>query len=143
MSNIRNCARCGKMFNYIAGDVMCDACKKDLEDKFQEVKKYIQENPGSGLKQIAEECDCTTKQLKKWILEERLMFTENSPIQITCENCGARISTGRLCAKCKATVTNALNDTVKQRQDALAAEIAKKQAQQKSDSKSGMKFLKT
>ena len=62
-------------------------------------------------------------------------------VQITCENCGARITTGRLCAKCKATVTNALNDTVKQRQQALAAEIAKKQAQK--DSNSGMKFIKS
>ena len=42
----------------------------------------------------------------------------------------------------KATVTNALNNTVKERQQALAAEIAKKQAQ-KSDATSGMKFLKT
>ena len=142
MSNIRNCARCGKMFNYIAGDVLCDVCRKELEEKFQEVKKYIQDNPGSGLRQISEACDCPTKQLKKWILEERLMFTEDSPIQITCENCGARITTGRLCAKCKATVTNALNDTVKQRQQALAAEIAKKQAQ-KPDSNAGMKFIKS
>lgn len=141
MSNIRNCARCGKMFNYIAGDPLCDVCKKELEEKFQQVKTYIRENPGSGLKQISEECEVSSKQLKKWILEERLMFTEDSPIQITCENCGARIVTGRLCAKCKATVTNALNDTVKQRQQALAAEIAKKQ--QKPDSNSGMKFLKT
>ena len=142
MSNIRNCSKCGKMFNYIAGDVLCDSCKKEIEEKFQQVKKYIEENPGSGLKQISEECDVSTKQLKKWILEERLMFTENSPIQITCENCGARITTGRLCAKCKATVTNALSNTVKERQMALAAEIAKKQAQ-KPDSTSGMKFLKT
>ncbi len=142
MSNIRNCSRCGKMFNYIVGDVICENCKKEIEEKFQQVKKYIEENPGSGLRQIAEECEVSTKQLKKWILEERLVFTEGSPIQITCENCGARISTGRLCAKCKATVTNALNNTVKERQQALAAEIAKKQAQ-KSDATSGMKFLKT
>lgn len=142
MSNIKNCVRCGKMFNYIAGDPICDVCKKEIEEKFQEVKKYIEENPGSGLKQICEECNVPSRQLKKWILEERLMFTENSPIQITCENCGARIQTGRLCAKCKATVTNALNDTVKQRQDALAAELAKKQKKQ-ADAKSGMKFLKT
>ena len=143
MSNIKNCARCGKMFNYIQGEVICDNCKKEIEAKFQQVKQYIEENPGSGLKQIAEECDVAAKQLKKWILEERLMFSENSPIQITCENCGTRIQTGRLCAKCKATVTNQLNDTVKQRQQALAAELAKKQAKQQADSKSGMKFLKT
>lgn len=142
MSNIKNCAKCGRMFNYIAGDVICDNCKKELENKFQEVKKYIDENPGSGLKQISEACEVSTKQLKKWILEERLMFTENSPIQITCENCGTRIQTGRLCAKCKATVTNQLNDTVKQRQQALAAELAKKQ-QKQAELKSGMKFLKT
>ncbi len=141
MSNIKNCARCGRMFNYIAGDVLCDNCKKEIEEKFQEVKKYIEENPGAGLKQIAEDCNCPTKQLKKWILEERLMFSDKSPIQITCENCGTRILTGRLCAKCKASVTNEFSATIQQRQQALAAEIAKKQ--KPAESKSGMKFLKT
>ena len=43
MSNIRNCSRCGKMFNYIVGDVICENCKKEIEEKFQQVKKYIEE----------------------------------------------------------------------------------------------------
>ena len=42
---LMNCRNCKKLFNYIAGEKLCPACKEKLEEKFQEVKKYIEENP--------------------------------------------------------------------------------------------------
>ena len=99
--NLRNCARCGKMFNYIGGQPICDPCKKALEDDFQKVKQYIQDNPAATLKQISEDNEVTTKQIQQWIREERLMFSKDSPLQLLCENCGEPIQTGRFCAKCK------------------------------------------
>ena len=138
----KNCSKCGKMFNYFSGEVLCEKCKKDLEESFQKVKAFVEENPHAGLREISEACEVSTKQLKQWVLEERLMFTEGSPIQLTCENCGARIMTGRFCAKCKGEVTSGLNSAVKQRQKAIA-ELQKKQMQAKADSKSGMRFIST
>ncbi len=132
--NLRNCAKCGKMFNYIAGEPICESCKKQMEDTFQTVKAYVQDNPGAGLKEISEKCEVTTKQIKQWIREERLMFTDDSPLQLTCENCGARIPTGRFCAKCKASMANTLNDSFKKPQK-IAPEPPKK------DEKGGMRFL--
>ena len=55
MSNIKNCTRCGKMFNYVAGDVICDVCKKEIEEKFQEVKKYIEEKQAKFINAILDE----------------------------------------------------------------------------------------
>ena len=55
--NVRNCRNCGRIFNYISGAITCPACRSQLEEKFQEVKKYIQENRGVGIAQVAEECD--------------------------------------------------------------------------------------
>ena len=40
---LMNCRNCKKLFNYIAGEKLCPACKERLEEKFQEVKKYIEE----------------------------------------------------------------------------------------------------
>ena len=108
--NIRNCARCGKMFNYIVGPVICESCKKEMEDEFQKVKKYIGENPAATMKQITEDNNVKMSQVREWIREERLMFTQNSPLQLTCEKCGVQIQTGRFCAKCKAATANGLTN---------------------------------
>ena len=132
--NLRNCARCGKMFNYIGGQPICDPCKKAIEEDFQKVKQYIVDNPRAGIKPIAEDNKVTTKQIQKWIREERLMITSDSPLQIQCENCGAQIQTGRYCAKCKASMANNLNNTFAKPQPAI---------QQKQEPKSGMRFLDT
>ena len=51
---LMNCKNCKRLFNYIAGDPICPKCKELLEDKFQEVKKYIRENPGSNVDEVAE-----------------------------------------------------------------------------------------
>ena len=134
--NLRNCARCGKMFNYIGGQPICENCKKAVEEDFQKVKQYIVDNPRAGLKQIAEDNKVTTKQIQQWIREERLMFTSDSPLQIQCENCGAQIQTGRYCAKCKSSMANNLNNTFAKPQPAIQQPVKK-------EGKAGMHFLDT
>ena len=133
--NIRNCVRCGKMFDYATGPAICDACKKAIEDSFQKVKAYIQENPRASLKQISEDNEVTTKQIQQWIREERLEFSKESPLQLLCEKCGAKITTGRFCAKCKNTMADKLNNTFNK----------PKTIQQpvKNDPRQGMRFLDT
>ncbi|SFQ00743.1 flagellar operon protein TIGR03826 [Butyrivibrio proteoclasticus] len=134
--NLRNCARCGKMFNYIGGQPICEPCKKAIEEDFQRVKAYIIENPTADLKQIAEDNEVTTKQIQQWIREERLMFAENSPLKMTCEKCGARILTGRFCDKCKASMADNLNNTFARPQPVIQQPV-------KQDKKAGMRFLDT
>ena len=51
---LMNCRNCKKLFNYIAGEKLCPACKEKLEEKFQKVKKYIEENPRENINQVAE-----------------------------------------------------------------------------------------
>ena len=46
---LMNCRNCKKLFNYIAGEKLCPACKEKLEEKFQKVKKYIEENPRENI----------------------------------------------------------------------------------------------
>ena len=132
--NLRNCSRCGKMFNYLAGPIMCENCKKELEDDFQRVKKYITDNPTASLKQITDDNNVKTSQIREWIREERLMFAKNSPIQLTCENCGAPIQTGRYCVKCKGAMANGLTNAFTKSKPELKKTLPK-------DEKGGMRFL--
>ena len=106
--NVKNCRKCGVLFNYIAGVQLCPQCRAAQEAKFQEVKKYVYANRSATMKQISDDCNVSISQIQVWVREERLVFTEDSPISIGCEKCGTMIKTGKYCAACKAEMTNTL-----------------------------------
>ena len=114
--NVRNCRKCGRVFNYIIGQTLCLSCRDELENKFKEVKEYVQKNRGCSINDVAEICEVEASQIKQWIREERLEFTEDSMIGLACEICGASIRTGRYCEKCKAQTLSGLNNVVRQAQ---------------------------
>jgi len=106
--DVINCKGCGRLFNALTRVRLCPQCQAKLEDKFQEVKKYINENPGSTIDIVSTECDVSSKQIKQWIREERLTFSEESMQGIECEQCGAMIRSGRFCDACKTKLQNDL-----------------------------------
>lgn len=112
--DIRNCKNCNKMFNYI-GKPICPTCEKLLEDKFQEVKKYVKEHPEAPITMVAEENDVSVNQIKRWVRQERLAFSDASMVGLECEKCGAMIKTGRFCDNCKTTMTNNLASAIKKK----------------------------
>jgi len=110
--DVRNCKGCGRLFNYMPGPRLCPECRRKLEDKFQTVKEYIRDNPHAPLGTVAEENDVTVAQLKQWVREERLTFSDDSPVSLDCENCGAPIKTGRFCENCKVILHKDLNSAI-------------------------------
>lgn len=109
---VRNCKGCGRLFNVITNKNLCPSCMNQLEDKFQEVKKYIEQNPGANIEVVSKECEVSVKQIKQWVKEERLTFTESSMDGVECERCGAIIRTGRYCDSCKNKITNNLRSAI-------------------------------
>lgn len=107
--NIRNCTKCGKIFNYVAGKATCPNCRKRLEELFTITRHFIKKNPKASIAEISEACDVDVKQIMEWIREERLTFTDDSPIGIDCEVCGRSIKTGRYCGICKTEMVSNLN----------------------------------
>lgn len=110
--NVRNCRKCGRLFNYVMGPITCPACRDALEEKFKEVKEYVRDNPNCGIDQVSKDCDVEVSQIKQWLREERLQFSESSMVQLTCENCGALIRSGKYCEKCKNEVANGFKNIV-------------------------------
>lgn len=111
--NVRNCRKCGKLFNYVSGPPICPACREAEEAKFQEVKKYVQDHPGAAVAEVAEVCEVTTNQIQAWLRDERLELCEGSGIALTCEKCGASILTGRYCNRCKAAMAERLESSIR------------------------------
>lgn len=108
--NVRNCKKCGKLFNYAFGPIICQDCMSAQEELFQQAKKYVQDNPGCDIQELSENVEVEISQIKQWIREERLQFSTDSPIRIACEGCGAMIRSGRYCDACKSNMTSGLNN---------------------------------
>lgn len=111
--NVKNCKKCGRLFNLISGPAICPVCREENEKKFVEVKQYIRENKVNGVNEVAEACDVDVRQIHQWIREERLEFSPESPVGIDCEGCGAMIRTGRFCERCKNGMAKEFSDSIK------------------------------
>ena len=110
--NVRNCRKCGRIFNYAMGPIICPQCREAQEAKFKEVKEYIQKHPGCGMQEVSRECDVETSQIQQWLREERLEFASDSMITLNCESCGTPIRSGRYCDKCKNDMTSSLRSVM-------------------------------
>ena len=134
--NVRNCKKCGKIFNYVSGPPICPQCKDALEEKFQEVRKYIQDNRHATIPEVSEACEVSTNQIQQWLRDERLELAEGSGITLFCENCEAPIMSGRFCEKCKSSMGTRLSSSIKKPE-------APKPQQKKKDTKENpkMRFL--
>ena len=73
---------------------------------------FIRENPTASLTEVSEANEVTVKQLKTWVREERLKFSDDSPVGIECMNCGTMIKFGKYCDACKGKVINNLNQAI-------------------------------
>ena len=94
--DVRNCRQCGRLFNYLSGPQICQACRDALEEKFQQVKEYVRSNPGATIQMVSEDNDVSVKQIKQWIRE----------------GCGASIRTGRFCEACKNRMRGDFNSVI-------------------------------
>lgn len=107
---IKNCRICGKMMQYSGlGRPICQGCKKALEEKFKAAKQFLKENPGATINELAEAAEVPISQINQWVREERLVFSDDSPIGIDCERCGKMIKSGRFCKDCKSNLVNELS----------------------------------
>lgn len=123
---IRACKNCRRLFQYLYGPEICPDCIKSLSKEssgqseesnvnpsilkstrmeaelFEKIKDYIMANPKATISDISTANDVPPKKLFEWIREEKLEFSEDSKdAWFTCEKCGAKIKSGRLCSRCK------------------------------------------
>lgn len=134
--NIKNCRSCGRIFNYVAGAVICPSCREGQEAKFQEVKEYVREHKGAGIAEVAEACEVEPAQIRQWLREERLEVTEDSAVFLNCEFCGAPIRCGRFCEKCKGSMKKDLQSVMPKQQI-----IQQPQRKKPEDANARMRFL--
>lgn len=109
--DVRNCTRCGRIYAY-DGFKICLKCRREDEEDFQKVKKYLDENPGANISEVSEETEVDSKKIIEFLREGRLEIADESNILLTCEKCGTSINTGRFCEKCTIEMQREFNQSI-------------------------------
>ena len=137
MADIRNCRNCGRLFTDFVGRHLCNECMKADDELFDRVRDYIRENPDATIFSTSEACEVSEAKIRQWLKEERLEYKEHLGSGLYCEKCGAPISTGRYCGKCKTALTREFGAILRTNEAAVKPEVKKK------DDGSKMRFLGT
>ncbi len=129
VNNFRTCKFCGKIFSYMGKD-LCPQCIRDLENKFTTIREYLYKHPGASVAQVSEDTEVDEKMILYFLREGRLEM-KNAGGFLSCEKCGASITTGRLCKQCMNSLSSALGNAV-----SSAHQTASQQKEPESRSKS-------
>jgi flagellar operon protein (TIGR03826 family) len=113
MADVRNCAKCGKMFQYVNSPV-CQNCIAIEQDEFKRVKEYLYDNPGATMTELVSELNISTRKITRFLREGRIeIFGEKSNLILGCENCGKAIKSGRFCGECEAGLKKEIGGALK------------------------------
>jgi uncharacterized protein len=112
--DIRNCRRCGNIYNY-NGTVVCNHCSQQEQEDFDKVRDYLFEHPNSQAAEISRDTGVDLKVISRFLKEGRLKMENghSGNSLITCEKCGDSIQSGRFCEKCLHEMQSELKKTIK------------------------------
>lgn len=115
MPDVRNCRKCGKIFNYIGGAPICPVCKQEDEKDFQRIKEYLYQNPGSSVTQVSTELEISIEKIRRFLKDGRLEITgDDGNMILECENCGKAIKSGRFCEACERDLASGFKSAASQ-----------------------------
>jgi flagellar operon protein (TIGR03826 family) len=114
LPDVRNCKRCGKIYNYIGGAPVCQDCREDDERIFKRVKEYLYDHAGASLSEVSTTLDVSVEKIKRYLKEGRLEIVgDGANMVLECEKCGKSIRTGRFCNSCSSELSKDLQTTAR------------------------------
>lgn len=127
MPEVRNCRRCGKLYNYIGGQPICPDCKEKDEVDFKRVKEYLYQNPGATMSEVSTVLDVSMEKIRQYLRDGRLEIVgDEGNFVLECESCGKSIRTGRYCDACSVDLQRNLKSTAKQMDQSISRTEAEK-----------------
>lgn len=98
--NIRNCARCKKIFAPTGNEKICPDCRAEDAEMEERVKAYVRDHRGLTVNQLIEGSGVPAKLV--WRMIQQGLF-ENAGLldaEYPCANCGKLISKDVYCSEC-------------------------------------------
>ncbi len=99
---INNCPICGSLY-VPNGRGMCSHCAEAEDQRFEIVKRYLEDRPDAKLEEIAADTGIDQAAVLRFIRSGRLVARPQDGL--TCERCGQPIETGVVCARCAKEMT--------------------------------------
>ncbi len=84
------------------GEYKCPRCGKYYYDDLGRIRNYLEENPGSSIRQISEGAHVDRKTIQAYIEYCHLEYTGSSNGFQMCSICGAPLRCGTICPNCAA-----------------------------------------
>ena len=103
--NLKNCAKCGKVFVPIGPEKYCTDCRREQEAKEREVANFVRENPGVSIDEAAKAVGASDRLVKRMALQGAFA-QRGKKFTHTCMNCGRTITQGTYCADCLEKLRN-------------------------------------
>ncbi|WP_130805940.1 MerR family transcriptional regulator [Senegalia massiliensis] len=110
--NIKNCKKCGKIYNY-DGFNICYHCRRKEEEMFFTVREYIYSNTKADIREVSEATGVSTKKILEFLRQGKLEIKEGSNLILDCERCSKPIKTGRFCKECANEIEKELKGAFK------------------------------
>lgn len=110
------CEDCGGIMIYEGvGIYHCEECGKKAFDDYGKVRDYLETHKGANVSEVENGTGVSSKKIMRMLKEDMLMVAQGSRVMITCERCGAKIRSGRFCAKCETDVHRILEDEARKK----------------------------
>jgi len=103
-----NCRKCKKLFAKIRSPI-CTDCEREEEQLFLVVQDYLRDNPKATIGEVAEATGATAKKILGYLRDGRL---EAATGELSCRNCGEKITGGHFCDECTERVNREMDNMV-------------------------------
>jgi len=104
-TNVVQCKHCGILFQSFGAEI-CPKCTQKLDGEFIVVKEYLYDHPHANITEIAKDTGVEERTILHFLREGRLSVDGESGGR--CEECGAPISSGKLCKRCKTVMDSVM-----------------------------------
>ncbi len=105
---VKNCTRCGRMFQAEGVSKLCDRCRDNDEEDFKVVREYVYDNPNSNIPDVSENTGVPEDKILKFLRQGKLVLKDEFSMVLDCERCGKPIKSGRYCDSCTHEMSNEL-----------------------------------
>ena len=103
MPTLKNCEKCGKVFNAEPQDLFCADCNIDAAKELKKVIDYLREHPLASIMEVNQKTGVPQQQLFRYVKNGSLKMRKPSD-DYKCRLCGKDIKKGTLCEACRAKV---------------------------------------
>ena len=98
--NIKNCARCKRIFIPVGAEKLCPDCRAADYEVEERIKSYVRDHPGITVNQLIEGSGAPAKLIWRMIMQGQFENAGLKDAHYPCANCGKIITRGTYCAEC-------------------------------------------